>query len=217
MTTFTDVLLNEVTLEVDPNDDTALNKVRKSLQVAKRDPSRAARKALQSAQAAMRVAQAKENSPSKSVDVAIARKRFEIAQLTIKKAQVAARESFEGYEGELLEENEAEMILENEILTQDIPATYEELVVFEEGIRRAFKRIANRIKQQFRCTSGRKAGKVVASPNTCATKKDPKRIKAGRKSARLKKSVRIEKTKRAFKKPQTKQLIKMNRRISGHG
>ena len=85
----------------------------------------------------------------------------------------------------------------------------------EEAAVRQFKRFGNAIKRQYRCTSGPKKGKIVASPQACGTRKDPRKVRHGRKVARMKKGVRIRKTTIAKKKSVSRMVTRMNRRLSG--
>jgi len=85
----------------------------------------------------------------------------------------------------------------------------------EEAAIRQFKRFGNAIKRQYRCTSGPKKGKIVASPQACGQRKDPRKVRHGKKVARMKKGVRIRKTKIAKKKTVSKMVNRMNKRLSG--
>ena len=84
-----------------------------------------------------------------------------------------------------------------------------------EAARRAFRRFGQVIKKQYRCTSGRKKGKLVSNPMLCAQRKDPKKVRHGRKVARMKKGIRIRKTAISKKKAISKMVVRMNKRISG--
>lgn len=78
-----------------------------------------------------------------------------------------------------------------------------------------YKRVGMKLKRQFRCTSGPKAGKIVSSPTECSKRKNPKKIRAGKRTARIKKGVRAMKTKISKRKYVSKLVTKMNRRLSG--
>lgn len=84
-----------------------------------------------------------------------------------------------------------------------------------EAAIRQFKRFGTVIKRQYRCTSGPKKGKIVASPQACGQRKDPQKVRQGRKIARTKKGVRIMKTRISKRKQLSKVVTKMNRRLSG--
>jgi len=96
-----------------------------------------------------------------------------------------------------------------------------ESVLFEtdedlfEAAQRAFKRLGQSIKRYYRCKGGPKDGKMVSDPKSCAQRKDPKKVRHGRKIARTKKGVRIRKT--AIKKKQavSRMVARMNARLTG--
>jgi len=84
----------------------------------------------------------------------------------------------------------------------------------KEGVKRAFRRVGNKIKRGFRVTSGWRKGRVVSSPSG-AFKKRPKartRMKL-RIAARRRKVVRILKSARTRKRSVSKRLRRLNRRI----
>jgi hypothetical protein len=84
----------------------------------------------------------------------------------------------------------------------------------KEGVKRAFRRVGNKIKRGFRVTSGWRKGRVVSSPSG-AFKKRPRartRMKL-RIAARRRKVVRILKSARTRKRSVSKRLRRLNRRI----
>lgn len=87
--------------------------------------------------------------------------------------------------------------------------------VLSEAAIRQFKRVGGQIKRQFRCTTGPKKGKIVASPQSCGKRKDPKKRRHGKKVNRARKGVRVMKTRIAKKQQQSKLVTRMNRRIAG--
>lgn len=97
----------------------------------------------------------------------------------------------------------------------EIVYTDEDGEILSEAAIRQFKRFGNAIKRQYRCTSGPKKGKIVASPQACGTRKDPRKVRHGRKVARMKKGVRIRKSTIAKKKSVSRMVTRMNRRLSG--
>ena len=97
----------------------------------------------------------------------------------------------------------------------EIVYTDEEGNVLNEAAIRQFRRFGTVIKRQYRCTSGPKKGKIVAKPQACGTRKDPRKIRHGKKVARLKKGVRVRKTRISKKKSISRMVIRMNRRLSG--
>lgn len=87
--------------------------------------------------------------------------------------------------------------------------------ILNEAAIRMFKRRGKEIKRMYRCTTGPKKGKPVSDPKLCATRKDPKKVRHGRKVARTKKGVRLRKTKIAKRTSMSRMVRRMNQRISG--
>ena len=87
--------------------------------------------------------------------------------------------------------------------------------ILDEAARRAFKRIGKEIRRRYRCTTGPKKGKVVANPIVCATRKDPRKVRHGRKVARSKKGVRLRKTRLMKRTAMSKLARRMNQRLAG--
>ena len=106
-----------------------------------------------------------------------------------------------------------EILHENE--TCEIVYTDEKDEILSEAAIRQFKRFGTVIKRQYRCTSGPKAGKIVASPQACGTRKDPKKVRQGRKTARMKKGMRVMKTRISKRKQISKVVSRMNKRLAG--
>ena len=86
----------------------------------------------------------------------------------------------------------------------------------EEGVKRAYKRVGNKIKRGFRVTSGWRKGRVVSSAKAASAPraKAKTRMKL-RIAAKRKKIVRILKSKRTRKRSASKRLVAMNKRVSG--
>ena len=91
----------------------------------------------------------------------------------------------------------------------------EENLIQEGPVKRQFKRYGDTFKRQFRCMSGPKKGKIVAAPANCGKRKDPKRIRIGKKSARMKKGQRVRKTLRTKRKTLSKLLTRRNEVLRG--
>jgi len=85
----------------------------------------------------------------------------------------------------------------------------------EARVKRQFRRYGDRFKRQFRCMSGPKQGRVVPSPEKCGIRKDPKRIRIGKKSARMKKGSRVRRTLFTKRKTLSKRLSRMNKVLRG--
>jgi len=107
------------------------------------------------------------------------------------------------------------MLLDEVLYECEVIYTDEEGNTLNEAAIRQFKRFGTVIKRQYRCTSGPKKGKMVATPSSCATRKDPKKVRHGRKVARMKKGVRIRKTLISKRKAVSKMVTRMNQRLAG--
>ncbi len=95
------------------------------------------------------------------------------------------------------------------------PARHEDPYEMTEAAVKQFKRVGNQVKRRYRCLSGPKRGKMVATPAACATRKDPKKVRHGRKVMRSKKGTIARKTKLTKRKQVSRMVAKMNRRLSG--
>lgn len=84
-----------------------------------------------------------------------------------------------------------------------------------EAAKRQFKRVGNQIVKRYRCLSGPKAGKLVSDPSKCAMRKDPKKVRQGRKVMRSKKGTIARKSQISKRKSISKMVTKMNKRLSG--
>ena len=87
--------------------------------------------------------------------------------------------------------------------------------ILSEAAVRMFKRVGKDIKRRYRCTTGPKKGKPVSDPKKCATRKDPKKVRHGRKIARTKKGIRLRKTAVMKRTAMSKMVRKMNARLKG--
>lgn len=83
-----------------------------------------------------------------------------------------------------------------------------------EGARRAFKRVGKVIKRWYRCTTGRKAGKVVSDPKVCARRKEPRKVRLGRKINRQRRAIRIRKSKIVARTATARVVKRMNQRLA---
>lgn len=105
------------------------------------------------------------------------------------------------------------MFLDEILYECEVVYTDEEGNILNEAAVRQYKRFGSKIKKQFRCTSGPKKGKIVASPQSCSKRKEPRRVRLGRKIARTKKGIRILKSKMAKRKSVSKLVSRMNKRL----
>ncbi len=77
--------------------------------------------------------------------------------------------------------------------------------------KRIFAKKGGKIVRAFRCTSGRKAGRMVQKPSDCFKKKNIKRVKAARRVSKKLKFIRSRKAVRTKRKALSKRLLKLNR------
>ena len=87
--------------------------------------------------------------------------------------------------------------------------------IIGEAAERDFKRMVKNIKRYYRCTAGPKAGKLVSDPKSCAKRKNPKKVRHGRKVARTRKGIRIRKSEVSARTSVHKRLVQLNKRIRG--
>ncbi len=78
--------------------------------------------------------------------------------------------------------------------------------------KRIFARKSGKIVRAFRCTSGRKVGRMVQKPSDCFKKKNLKRVKAARRVSKKLKFVRARKAVRTKRKALSKRIAKLNKR-----
>lgn len=88
-------------------------------------------------------------------------------------------------------------------------------LIEEAAATRQFKRYGDQFKRQFRCTSGPKKGRIVAKAANCGKRKDPLRVRIGKKSSRVKKGQRVRKTLRTKRKTLSKLLTRRNKTLRG--
>lgn len=198
-------LLNEITVDIDPNNPESIRNVKQTINRAKQNPTRATRTQITKSKEDLATAQKAEASPTKNINIKIARVKQQLATLQQQKEQISSRQKNESLE---IPDDNCVVVYTNE----NDEIIHEGSILSESAIQ-AFKRNGNVIKRQFRCTSGRKTGKIVANANDCNKRKNPKKIKAGRKSARQNKSIRIQKTRISKNKSISKMVTDLNRRI----
>lgn len=102
----------------------------------------------------------------------------------------------------------------NGIMYQDI-ITNEQYEQLDEGAKRAFKRKGSSLSHYFRCTTGPKAGKLASDPSKCGQRPDPKKVRHGRKVAKLKGSIRVRKTQMKKKTELSKRISRLNKQLQG--
>lgn len=86
----------------------------------------------------------------------------------------------------------------------------------DEAAIRAFKRVGSNIKRYYRCTTGEKAGRLVATPQSCMKRKEPSRVRHGRKVMRKKKAIISQKSRIKKRSSLTKLITRKNILLSKH-
>lgn len=87
--------------------------------------------------------------------------------------------------------------------------------ILTEAAVRQFKRVGKTITRRYRCMAGPKEGKLVSTPAACGTRKDPKKVRHGRKVMRSKKGVIKRKSRIAKNTAMSKIVTKMNKQLMG--
>lgn len=87
--------------------------------------------------------------------------------------------------------------------------------LLDEAAIRQFKKQGSSIVKKFRCLSGPKAGRLVSSPSSCGMRKDPAKVRQGRKVMRQKGAIIQRKTAISKNKAVSKQVANLNKRLSG--
>lgn len=105
-------------------------------------------------------------------------------------------------------------ILVEECLVEEVFVDENGEVLTEGGLRQ-WKRIGKKLVRKYRCTSGKKKGKLVASPGKCGERKDPRKVRTGRKVMRSKKGIIQRKGKIAKRQQISKMVTRLNARLMG--
>jgi len=98
---------------------------------------------------------------------------------------------------------------------------FEEVYVDENGeilsemAVRQWKRKDSKLVKKYRCMQGPKKNRLVTKPGDCAMRKDPAKVRRGRKLMRTKKGTIMRKSKIAKRKSISKILSKLNARLMG--
>jgi hypothetical protein len=103
--------------------------------------------------------------------------------------------------------------MNNECIIEEVFVSEDGEILTEAAIRQ-FKRSGTKMVRKYRCMSGPRAGKLVSEPSKCAQRKDPRKVKRGKRIMRAKKSVIARKTKISKKKAISKLITKMNKRLA---
>lgn len=100
--------------------------------------------------------------------------------------------------------------------TEDIRNLPKEILVSLDEARRVWAKSGDKLVRKFRCTSGRRKGRVVASPEQCNKPIDIKKRLTMKKTVRRKGKVMQRKAKRAKRiNPVSKQVSRLNKSTGG--
>ena len=107
-----------------------------------------------------------------------------------------------------------EVLYEQECIFEEVYVDENDEVLTEAAVRQWKRRGAKMVKK-YRCLSGPKKNRLVSKPGDCAVRKDPAKVRRGRKIMRAKKGVIGRKAKIAKRKSISKILQKLNARLMG--
>ena len=107
-----------------------------------------------------------------------------------------------------------EVLFENECVMEEVFVDENNEVLSESAVRQ-WKKQGNKMVKKYRCLAGPKKNRLVSKPGDCATRKDPKKVRMGRKIMRTKKGVISRKSKISKRKSISKILSKLNARLMG--
>lgn len=88
-----------------------------------------------------------------------------------------------------------------------------EEISLQESFTRRFKRTGSKIKKMFRCSSGPKKGMTVSDPRKCNKRKDPRKVRSGRKTMRTKGATIHRKAKIGLRTAPSRLLRRLNRSL----
>lgn len=107
-----------------------------------------------------------------------------------------------------------EVLFEHECVLEEVFVDENNEVLSESAVRQ-WKKQGNKMVKKYRCLAGPKKNRLVSKPGDCATRKDPKKVRMGRKIMRTKKGVITRKSKISKRKSISKILSKLNARLMG--
>lgn len=84
-----------------------------------------------------------------------------------------------------------------------------------ESVTRQFRRYGNKFVRQYRCMSGPKKGRLVKNAVDCGRRKDPRKVRQGKYSSRIKRKQRTRKSNRTKRKPISQMLSRRNDVLRG--
>ena len=106
------------------------------------------------------------------------------------------------------------VLFETECILEEVYVDDNDEVLTEAAVRQ-WKRNGQKLVKKYRCLAGPKKNRMVNKPGDCATRKDPKKVRHGRKTMRTKKGTIMRKSKISKRKSISKILSKLNARLMG--
>lgn len=87
--------------------------------------------------------------------------------------------------------------------------------ILDEGAKRQYKKVNGKIEKRFRCSSGVRKGRMVASAAQCYKRKDRVKARRMKKTMRSKKKLISRKSRIAKRRSISKIISRMNARLAG--
>ena len=107
----------------------------------------------------------------------------------------------------------SEEVLEEEVLEEVF--VDEDDQILDEAAVRQWRRMGKKLVRKYRCMSGKRKGKLVKGPGDCGKRKDPVKVRTGRKVMRSKKGIIQRKSKIAKRQQISKMVTRLNARLMG--
>ncbi len=108
----------------------------------------------------------------------------------------------------------SEILYETECLFEEVYVD-EHDEILSEAVIRQWKRQGDKLVRKYRCLSGMKKNKLASTPGGCATRKDPAKVRRGRKLMRTKKGIINRKSKISKRKAISRIVTRLNARLMG--
>lgn len=106
-------------------------------------------------------------------------------------------------------------VLDEDCVDCEIVFVDEDNNILSEAAVRQWKRSGQKLVKKYRCLSGPKKNKLVSNPGDCAVRKDPRKVRHGKKVMRSKKRSIMRKSLISKRKSISKILQKLNARLMG--
>jgi len=87
--------------------------------------------------------------------------------------------------------------------------------ILSEAAIRQWKKQGQKMVRKYRCLAGKKKGRLASKPSDCATRKDPAKVRHGKKVMRSKKNSIIRKSQISKRRSLSKILTRLNQKLSG--